>query len=356
MDFDIKHVLVKGCGTVTMPLGALTHLRLETIQLLDIKQLNIKPFALAGVQGIESLTIANVSEFNVRSHGFVGLFNISRLIISNVSATYLSTNSFGFVSNVKYFLIEHSNFVHVEDAAFFIANITTFKVYNTKFHELRNTSFEVHISDEVIFENCYFGETNEHSFSLSSIHNITFQSCKFGLLAASSFLSSELQTFILQNCTIETLEKDAFASLDVSEKLIFTHNSIEIVDAYAMTSNIVSNFTKPLKVENCCNGFTCDCSIFWMLSSDYDSRQYDSFSQQSFCIGNPSTKLTDLVPVLDSSENCMTLEMKSRQLPKEFAIYKSKGQILSLQIGMQLLNMIWIFHFVSSTHYAAEVI
>ncbi|XP_035222453.1 uncharacterized protein LOC118195280 [Stegodyphus dumicola] len=346
--FDIRHITVKGCGTVDVPFGALNYLQLKTFQVLDVEILVINPFAFMEVKAINFFRISDVTKFSLKEHGFIGLLNVNELIFNNITAPELSPYSLGFVSNIQHFLIENSRFAHLGDFSFVLTNVSTFKIINTKFQELRNNTFKIINSEEVVFENCYFKNTNQMSFSLSDINTIKFQSCEFGIVSNSAVVTNDAETFIFKNCSIDRLERGAFEFLEVSEKLIFTYNKIKMENACAVLPSVISNISMNLNVEDCCNSFQCcNCANFWILSSEY-SPVDDVLLQQRNCIDDMSMNDITSFHTNDTSIKCIDFELKSVQHKAEFpskkaSVYKSKGLSLNSSVTNLFTHLLLFF-------------
>lgn len=306
--FDIKNIKIESCGTVHVPLGAVPHLQLDEIAFIDITELYIRPFSLVGIQALHTLKIHNVKKFTVAPHGFVGLMNVQNVLIKNVFSKQLLEGSFGGVTAVEKFRIEDSHFGDVQDNAFILTNITSFSILNCTFDNIDTNSFLIHTAKEVTFSTCYFQNVTFSSICLSFVDSLVFDHCFFGILEPHSLDTRNLQIFKFEDCEVEELKTNAFALLDASEQISFKNNRIYFADEHSLYIR-TENFTSHDNILNCCNYFTCDCNIYWLWENN-DTLFYQSFLNKSYCIGE-NKHLTDMVPILDSHDNCKTLELKT---------------------------------------------
>ncbi|GFS86683.1 beta_helix domain-containing protein [Nephila pilipes] len=315
-DFDITRITVRGCGNVRVPFAALNNLQLEVLEFLDLERLTILSFSLSSVQGVEILKIADIADLEVVQHAFVGLYNIDRFILRNVTANILTRDAFSSITNVRHFMVEDSTFKNVEELAFAIHNVTNFSAKNTEFHTLENCAFLIHNSEEVLFDNCVFQETKNGSFILSFVDSLVFRNSQFGELATSYLQSNGLKTFSIINSVIEELKPEAFKDLEVHELINFKNNTIKI--AYENSLNAI--LTQPsnyIDIKFCCNSFTCDCNIFWLWSlKDIDENV--TVLEKNWCIGDKQKSLNNYIPIMDSNNNCMTLESRPFKTTHQF--------------------------------------
>lgn len=310
VNFDIKNIRIDSCGIVQVPLGALPHLQLDEIAFTDINELYIRPFSLVGIQALHTLKIHNIKKFTVAPHGFVGLMNVQNVLIKNVFSKELMEGSFGGVTAVERLRIEDSYFGDVQDNAFILTNITVLSIVNCTFENIDSNSFLIHTAKEVTFSNCDFQNATFNSICLSFVDSLTFDQCFFGILEPHSLYTRNLKVFKFEESEVVELKANAFALVDASEQISFKNNRIYFADEdslYFRTENFTS---EEINIHNCCNYFTCDCNIYWLWENN-DTLFYQSFLNKSYCLGENNELLTDMVPILDSHDNCKTLELKT---------------------------------------------
>ncbi|GFU92895.1 beta_helix domain-containing protein [Trichonephila clavipes] len=344
MDYDISRITIKGCGTVEVPFAALNNLQLKILEFLDLKRLTILSFALSSVQGVEILKISDIADLDVVQHAFVGLYNIEKFILKNVTANNLVKDAFSSIMNIRHFNVEDSSFKNVEELAFAIHNVTIFSVNNTEFYTLEDCAFIIHNSEEVIFDNCSFQETRNGSFILSFVDSLAFRNSQFGELATSALQCNALKTFSMINSVIEELKPEAFKDLEVNELIYFTNNTIKI--AYENSLNaIITQPSNSTEIKFCCNDFTCDCNLFWLWSLK-DVYENVTILKNNWCIGDKTKYIDHYVPIMDSYNNCMTLEPRSFKTMHEFLNESqyviSFGQSLELSLKTILCILIII--------------
>ncbi|CAL1274532.1 unnamed protein product [Larinioides sclopetarius] len=309
IDFSITRIIIKGCGDVRIPFASLTNLQLSEIEFADLNRLTILPFALSAVQGVSVLKISDVAELNIIQHAFVGLYNIEQFIIRNVTASTVMKDAFSAISTVNQFLIEDCIFQKVQQFGFLLQNITHFNAINTEFHAMENYSLTLHNAKNVVFESCVFHETQNASFTFSFVDSVYYKNCHFWEIETTAFHSNPLNVFSITDSYIENLKPDAFGGLELQGFFVFTDNTIDITYETSFTSIFTPQYSE-LDLKYCCNTFTCDCNIFWMWSlKDLDKN--NTMLEESYCIGTKLKPVTLYKPIMDSQNNCMTLELKS---------------------------------------------
>lgn len=281
-NFDIRHIVIKGCGTVFIPMGSMFSFNLFSVELDDLEQLNISPFALAGLQGVEIVKMSNIQYMNVEPRGFSGLYNISSVSISNVTWDTMRMESFGGVSSTENFTITDSTFGTVESLAFIIQNVTRFTVKNSVFGSVENMSLLVHNAKEVSFEDCVFQDTSYASFSVSFVEFLSFNRCTFGLLATSAIFSKNIGSFILNKCFVGTLETHAFRNVDTFNSINFSNNTVNTANENSLYFSNAPQ--KAVEVDIRGNKFTCDCNLTWLWKNE--TQIYKTFIENSFCSGS----------------------------------------------------------------------
>lgn len=299
-NFDIRHILIKGCGTVFIPMGSMFNFELASLELDDLEQLNISPFALAGLQGVEILKISNIQNMNVDPRGFSGLYNISSVSISNVTWENMKTESFGGVSSTENFTITDSKFVTVESLAFIIQNVTRFYVKNCNFGFVENMSLLVHSAKEVSFEDCAFHGTSYTAFSMSFVEYLSFKRCSFGVLSISAIFAQNVGSFALDNCFVNTLETHAFRNVDILNSVSFSNNTIHRANENSLYFNRVNSHRKAVEIDIRGNILTCDCNLTWLWENETDV--YKNFIENSFCSGSSGGVNISLASLRISSE------------------------------------------------------
>ncbi|XP_055929997.1 uncharacterized protein LOC129960532 [Argiope bruennichi] len=308
-DFSIARVFIKGCGDVIIDFGSLKDLQLTEIEFVDLNKLTIFPFALSSIQGISVFKISDVAALNIMQHAFVGLNNIDKFIIRNVTANTIKSDAFSSISAVNQFLIEDSAFQEVEQFAFTIQNIITFNVINTEFHIMANHSLLLHNVKNVVFEKCVFHETENGSFVFSFVDSVSYKNCEFWEVETTAFQSNSLNVFSITNSYIENLKPDAFGGLDLQNSFVFTDNIVDIINETSFSGLFSTSFNE-LGLSYCCNTFICDCNIFWMWGlKDLDKN--NTMLENSYCSGKKKYPVNSYKPIIDSKNNCITLELKS---------------------------------------------
>lgn len=300
---NLNIIKIKGCGKVHIGFDALSNLHLKELQLTEIQSLVLEPFTLLWVQKIEFLKLHHISNLIIQPHAFVGLHNVDTFIMSNVTVEKLSKDTFSSVTNIRFMSIEDCVFDRVEQNAFATYNITVLKVSNSIFRVLQSHSFFIMSSEEVRFEHCSFGCTENGTFIVSHVNSFYFQNCQFGNLVSNSIQSNDIKLFNLSDSVIDVLQSDAFADLKVIEKIVFKRNIIKII-----YNDSLQPFLNPtldyVNLDFCCNQFTCDCNIYWMYKLEDPAQVLENNS----CIEDPFRSLALYQPILDSSNECMTLE------------------------------------------------
>ncbi|GIY23000.1 uncharacterized protein CEXT_480021 [Caerostris extrusa] len=299
--------------------SALNNLQLQELEFIDLNKLTILPFALSSVHGVSVLKIADVADLEIIQHGFVGVHNIDRLIISNVTVNTLTREAFNSVTNVNMFVVEDCTFREVQQLAFSLHNVTNLMINNSEFYFLQDYSFLIHNSEKVLFEHCLFHQTENGSFILSFVDSVYFKSCHFKDIATTAFHSNVLSNFSITDSTIEDLQPEAFGNLVIQDKITFKNNSVSITYETSLDPLLTPYYN--LSVDYCCNSFTCDCNIFWLWEMK-NSDENDNILENSKCIGDSTQTLDLYKPIMDSYNNCMTLELKSSQRMQFFDVSK----------------------------------
>ncbi|GIY25717.1 uncharacterized protein CDAR_263741 [Caerostris darwini] len=340
-DSEITRITIKGCGAVRVPFSALNNLQLQELEFIDLNKLTILPFALSSVHGVSVLKIADVADLEIIQHGFVGVHNIDRLIISNVTVNTLTKEAFNSVTNVNMFVVEDCTFREVQQLAFSLHNVTNLMINNSEFYFLQDYSFLIHNSEKVIFEHCLFHQTENGSFILSFVDSVYFKSCHFKDIATTAFHSNVLSNFSITDSIIEDLQPEAFGNLVIQDKITFKNNSVSITYETSLDPLLTPYYN--LSVDYCCNSFTCDCNIFWLW--EMKNSDENNILENSKCIGDSTQTLDLYKPIMDSYNNCMTLELKSSQTMQFFDVSKpviSFGSSLIFSIRTLITTFVMI--------------
>lgn len=296
VNFDIKWIRVDGCFVVDVPLGAIPHLQLEEIVFSNIYELNIRPFALVGVQTLHTLKIDNIKNFQVQPHGFVGLLNVENVIIKNVVSKQLVEGSFGGVSTIEHFEIENSHFGDVQSNAFIFTNITAISIVNCTFDHIETTAFLIHVAKDVTFVSSRIQNINNKSISLSYVESLSILNCQFDVLVSDSIETVNLRRFKFEDCKVSELETNAFALVDASEKISFSGNVIKFAEEYSLNFSTSNSTSENRDLYLCCNYFTCDCHLEWLWGDpkELPHPHHENILKTGYCIGN-ETQLSNLV-------------------------------------------------------------
>lgn len=309
MNLDIRLIKVEGCGIVDVPLVAIPNLYLEEVKLFNIDELNISPFAFAGIQALHTLIIENVQNFNVNAHGFQGLENVTNVIIKNVSSSSLVTHSFNRILNIETFRIEDSYFGSIEEEAFNISNVNVFQMENCRIDGIDSNAFIIHNASLVQFTNSYIGSTRNHSISLSFVDVLTFINLDFELIESHFINAISLQKFMLKGCNIQSMNSSSLSQMDVIEEITIVNNTIKNAEDFLLCSTDKSYGVNSLNIYTCCNFFTCDCNIYWMWEHN-DDQFYKDLIASSSCL-ETNEKILSMQPVTDKKKNCISLEFRN---------------------------------------------
>ncbi|KAG8202011.1 hypothetical protein JTE90_010382 [Oedothorax gibbosus] len=305
--YNINRITIKGCGSVHLGFDSLSNLHLKQLSFVDLQSLTLQTFSLFWTEEIENLKIEDVGDLIIQQHAFSGLRNVDMVTLKNVTVQRLPKEAFSSIANVRLMIIEGSAFYYIEQLAFVVQNVTILKVIDSEFHALEDSSFFILESDVVQFKDCTFETTDNQTFVISRVDSISFYNCSFEDLAPNSVQTHNVNTISFTNSVIEVLHPDAFTGLKVVEKIEFKWNTIRIMYNNSLEP-ILAPELKYVEVDFCCNSFTCDCNIFWLWS--LKNRE---ILENSTCIEDLSTTVSLYVPILDSENICMTLELKSSQ-------------------------------------------